>query len=91
MLKLKKIFGVANHRLTTGVSGGSNFDEIRTKEVVSTTSKKEFNLSKMFQLINSQDNLYHNPYDDLSSDLKQLLECIVKTNVPHPLRSLHGL
>ncbi|KAB2599715.1 hypothetical protein D8674_009986 [Pyrus ussuriensis x Pyrus communis] len=55
----KKIFRVANHRLTTGVSGGSNFDEIQTKEVVSTTSKKEFNPSKMFQLISSQDNLFH--------------------------------
>ncbi|XP_048426912.1 uncharacterized protein LOC103941108 isoform X1 [Pyrus x bretschneideri] len=55
----KKNFDVANHRLTTSVSGGSNFDEIRTKEVVSTTSKKEFNPSKMFQLISSQDNLFH--------------------------------
>ncbi|KAB2597275.1 hypothetical protein D8674_000195 [Pyrus ussuriensis x Pyrus communis] len=78
----KKNFDVANHRLTTSVSGGSNFDEIRTKEVVSTTSKKEFNPSKMFQLISSQDNLFHkdayNQYDDLLSDLTQLLECIEK-------------
>lgn len=43
-------------------------DEIRTKEVVNTTSKKEFDLSKHIQLISSEDTLYHKGVNECELD-----------------------